>query len=350
MARVVTSDPRRAIGWTDAYRLRWKRRRLLWRSLRSRHHLRALADRTKKIKPDDILLVATMRNEITRLPHFLDYYRTLGINHFLIVDNDSDDGTTGLLRDQPDVSLWHTDAPYRDARFGLDWVTWLQMRYAHGHWVLMADADELLVFAHCDQRDLRDLTGWLDAQNRRVFGALMLDLYPQGPIGAQDYNPGANPLEVVNGFDPDPYRGQWQQPLGNLWVQGGARERVFFADRPERSPTLNKIPLIRWSRRYAYVNSCHSILPRDLNFAYDGPGGTAPSGVLLHTKFLPEILPKSAIEQRRGQHFTHPEEFGTYYDRIASAPTLWGSQTQRYEGWQQLQRLGLLSGGGWEGL
>ncbi|MFA3920028.1 glycosyltransferase family 2 protein [Ruegeria hyattellae] len=347
--RAVASDPPTAIGLKDAYRLRWKRRRLLWRSWRSRHHLLALVDRTTLIAPEDILLVATMRNEFTRLPHFLDYYRELGINHFLIVDNGSDDGTTELLRDQPDVSLWHTDASYRDARFGLDWVTWLQMRYAHGHWVLMADADELLVFAHCDRSGLRDLTGWLDTQNRQVFGALMLDLYPKGPIGAQSQDPATNPLDVVNGFDPGPYRGQWQVPLGNLWVQGGARERVFFSNRPERSPTLNKIPLVRWSRRFAYVNSCHSILPRDLNFAYDGPGGTTPSGVLLHIKFQPDILPKTVIERQRGQHFTHPEDFGPYYDQIAAAPTLWTAQTQRYEDWQQLERLGLLNSGGWGG-
>ncbi|MEX0348367.1 MAG: glycosyltransferase family 2 protein [Paracoccaceae bacterium] len=348
--RAVASDPPTAIGWKDAYRLRWKRRRLLWRSLRSRHQLRKLIDRTSQITSDSVLLVSTMRNEINRLPHFLDYYRGLGIDHFLIVDNDSDDGTTELLREQPDISLWHTNASYREARFGLDWVTWLQMRYAHNHWVLMADADELLVFAHCDRSGLHDLTRWLDAQGRQVFGAMMLDLYPKGPIGTQVCDPIANPLDVVNGFDPGPYRGQWQVPLGNLWVQGGARERVFFADRPERSPTLNKIPLVRWSRRFAYVNSCHSILPRDLNFAYDGPGGEAPSGVLLHTKFLPEVLSKSVIERQRRQHFTHPEDFGSYYDRIAEAPTLWTPRSCQYEDWRQLERLGLLYGGSWDGV
>ena len=34
-----------------------------------------------------------MRNEKIRLPFFLRYYRNLGVNHFLIVDNDSTDGT-----------------------------------------------------------------------------------------------------------------------------------------------------------------------------------------------------------------------------------------------------------------
>lgn len=40
-----------------------------------------------------ILLFSTLRNERVRLPYFLRYYRDLGVNHFLIVDNDSEDGS-----------------------------------------------------------------------------------------------------------------------------------------------------------------------------------------------------------------------------------------------------------------
>ena len=91
-----------------AYRLRWKRRRLLLRALRKRRQLRAVQDRTKAITPGAILCFSTMRNEIIRLPFFLEHHRALGVDHFLIVDNGSDDGTTEYLAAQPDVSLWST--------------------------------------------------------------------------------------------------------------------------------------------------------------------------------------------------------------------------------------------------
>ena len=84
-----------------------------------------------------------------RLPHFLDYYRRLGVDHFLFVDNGSDDGTAEYLAAQPDVSLWATNHSYRLARFGVDWLGWLQWRYGHGHWCLTVDADELLVYPDC---------------------------------------------------------------------------------------------------------------------------------------------------------------------------------------------------------
>ncbi len=329
------------------YRLRWKRRRLLMRAWRSRHQLSSVKDQTDKITHGSILAFTTLRNEITRLPWFLHHYRSLGVDHFLIVDNGSDDGSAELLLDQPDVSLWQTHASYRASRYGLDWLTLLQMRHGHRHWCLMVDADELLIYAHHDTRSLHDLTKWLDQTGRGAFGALMLDLYPDGPLGDQSYVPESDPTAVLNWFDAGPYRAQRQSPAGNLWVQGGARERMFFSTTRQRSPTLNKIPLIRWCRRYAYVNSCHSALPRHLNAAYDGPGGSAPSGILLHTKFLPEIVEKSRIEKQRRQHFHDPDQFGPYYDGIINRPTLWTARSTRYAGWEQLQQLGLMNAGGW---
>ncbi len=337
------------ISWAQKYRLRWKRRQLLWRSWRSRNQLACLKDQTARIHRGDILAFTTLRNEITRLPWFFRHYRALGVNHFLIVDNDSDDGSVAYLSRQPDVSLWQTQASYRAARYGLDWLTALQIRYGHGHWCLMVDADELLIYANFTNRTLQDLTGWLDRQGRAGFGALMLDLYPKGPLGTQEYDAESDPTTVLNWFDPGPYRAQRQSPMGNLWVQGGARERMFFARTRQRSPTLNKIPLVRWSRRYAYVNSTHSALPRRLNALYDGPGGDAPSGILLHTKFLPEIVAKSQVEKLRRQHFHDPDQFGPYYDGIIAQPDLWTTQSVRYSDGSNLQELGLMKAGGWTG-
>lgn len=341
------SDSGASISAYAAYRLRWRRRGLLWRSFRSRHQLRPVKDRTEQITPGAVLAFSTVRNEIDRLPWFLDHNRKLGVDHFLIIDNDSDDGSAEYLAKQADVSLWSTKRSYRASRFGLDWMTWLQMRYAHNHWTLMIDADELLIYAHHETRSLQDLTRWLDAQGRTVFGTLMLDMYPKGPMGSQRYESGGDPISALPWFDPGPYRVKRQQPLGNLWVQGGARARVFFTDNPRRSPTLNKIPLLRWSRRYAYVNSCHSILPRPLNFGYDGPGADAPSGILLHTKFLPQAVERAKIEKARGQHFHVPELFAQYYDEIAAGPDLWSPESMRYEGWRQLEAQGLMHSAGW---
>ena len=127
-----------------------------------------------------------MRNERLRLPYFLDYYRKLGVDHFLIIDNGSDDGTGDYLARQTDVSVWHTARSYQASRFGVDWQNWLLRRHGHGHWVLSVDADEFLVYPFCDSRPVRALTDWLDVYGIRSFSSMMLDMYPQGRSGRTD--------------------------------------------------------------------------------------------------------------------------------------------------------------------
>ncbi|WP_246032895.1 glycosyltransferase family 2 protein [Falsirhodobacter xinxiangensis] len=316
-----------------AWNLRWKRRRILWRCFRSRGAIVSVQDRTAAIGADAILCFSTVRNEMPRLPGFLDHHRRLGVGHFLFVDNGSDDGTAEFLTAQPDVSLWRTGAGYRAARFGLDWIGWLMMRHAHGHWALVLDADEALIYPYWETRDLRALTGWLDAQGREMFPAMMLDLYPKGRLS------GGGALEW---FDSGNYSIQMQPKMRNLWIQGGVRSRMLLDD-PRRGPTLTKVPLVKWNRRFAYVNSTHSILPRRLNHFYDG----GPSGILLHDKFADGAPGRAALEKARGEHFFDPALFDNYYDALIADPVLHGPHSKRLRGWRQLEALGLMSRGGW---
>ncbi|WP_076364775.1 glycosyltransferase family 2 protein [Phaeovulum vinaykumarii] len=329
-----------------ALKMRRRRQRLLWRALRARHALHPVADRTAAIAPGDILAFACLRNEAVRLPHFLAHYRRLGVRHFLVVDNDSTDTTRALLADQPDVSLWHTAAGYKAARFGLDWTTWLQIRHGHGHWCLTLDADEILIYPYWETRPLPALTEWLDAEGRPSFAAMMLDLYPRGPLEAQTYSPGDDPFAVLSWYDAGNYTIVRRAPMDNLWIQGGVRSRVLL-DAPRRGPTLTKLPLVRWNRRFVYVNSAHAALPPRLNRVYDDQGGEAPSGLLLHTKFLPQIVQRSAEEKARRQHFADADAFAAYYDRLIASPDLWCPASTRLGGWRSLEARGLMSRGGW---
>ncbi len=330
-----------------AYRLRWKRRRFLFRIWRKRHEIAAAVDRTDQIRPESILAFATVRNEIIRLPYFLDHYRKLGVDHFLFVDNDSDDGTAEYLAQQPDVSVWTTQQSYRLARFGVDWLGWLQWQFGNGHWCLTVDADELLIYPDHEDRDLKALTAWLDRQGHASFGAVMLDLYPKGPLEDAPYAPGDDPTKTLAWFDADNYRHQVHHYYQNLWIQGGVRDRVFFANEPARAPTLNKTPLVRWSWRYAYVSSTHQILPTRLHDVFDFEGNSKASGVLLHTKFLPMIGPKSAEELVRGQHFQNTALYQDYHRHLTENPDFWYERSCRYDGAAQLVELGLMSKGRW---
>ncbi len=335
------------MGIWQSYRLRLQRKRWLIRAFRKRRELRAVADRSAQIRPGDILLFCTQRNEGVRLPYFLQYYRNLGVNHFLIVDNDSDDQSLAYLAGQSDVSLWHTTASYKRARFGVDWLNWLQRKYGHGHWTLVVDPDEFLIYPFCDTRPLRALTDWLDASSIKSFSAMLIDMYPKGPLNDAPYQPGQNPLDIAPWFDPGNYSIKKNARFGNLWIQGGPRMRVFFPDAPEKAPALNKIPLVKWDRRYCYVSSTHMLLPRGLNLVYDEWGGEKASGALLHTKFLDTFAAKAQEELQRKQHYAASVEYKAYAETLAQHPDLWCKWSEKYINWRQLEILGLMSKGNW---
>jgi len=327
--------------------LRLARKRLRIRAWRKRRELRAVTDRTDLIKREDLLVFSTLRNERVRLPFFLNYYRNLGVNHFLIVDNDSDDGSHDYLAEQPDVSLWTTRHSYKRSRFGVDWLNGLQMRYAHGHWTLVVDPDEFFVYPFCDTRPLRALTDWLDASSIKFFSAMLLDMYPKGPFDAKPYREGQDPLEIAQFFDSGNYTINRNHHFGNLWVQGGPRARMFFPDNPYNAPALNKIPLVNWDRSYAYVSSTHMLLPRGLNLVYDEWGGEKASGCLLPAKFLDTFAVKADEEMQRKQHYANSHEYRAYKAALNDHPDLWCKWSEKYINWRQLEILGLMSKGNW---
>ncbi|MCA0908149.1 glycosyltransferase family 2 protein [Ruegeria marisrubri] len=327
--------------------MRLRRKRRILRCLKRRRELKPVSNNTQAIRRDDILLMSVVRNEKIRLPFFLEYYRKLGINHFLFVDNNSDDGSFEFLKEQADVSVWRTTTSYKRASYGLDWSNYLLRKYAHGHWVLSVDPDEFFIYPFCDTRPIRALTDWLDGSAVRSFGTMLIDMYPEGPVDAEPYAEGQNPFEIARWFDPGNYMITKNPEYKNLWIQGGPRARVFFQDNPSKAPALNKIPLVKWNRRYVYVSSTHSLLPRGLNQVYDEWGGEKASGSLLHAKLINTLGEKAREELQRGQHYRGSGEYKAYATRLEDKPVFWCEWSEAYINWRQLEILGLMSKGNW---
>ena len=327
----------------QAYRLRLRRKRFRIRAFRKRRELNRVSDNLARVRPRDILLFSSLRNEAARLPFFLRYYRRLGVGHFLLVDNGSDDGGADYLKSQPDVTLWQTEKSYRRSRYGADWLNWLKWRHGHGRWCLTVDVDEFLVYPFCDTRPLRALTDWLDASSIRSFGTALIDMYPRTP--GTVYRAGDDPFEDSCWFDTGNYQITRNELYGNLWIQGGPRARTYFAEAPQQAPALNKIPLVKWHRRYVYASSTHMLLPRGLNRVYDEWGGEKTSGCLLHAKFLDTFEDRAREETARKEHYAAAREYSAYDD--PAKPRLWNDWSEKYMNWRQLEMLGLMSSGNW---
>jgi len=329
------------------YKLRLERKRFLVRAWRKARDLILVADRTDDIRPNDVLCFVTLRNERVRLPYFLNYYRDRGVSHFIFVDNDSTDGTREYLAAQGDCSVWMSQGSYKRSRFGMDWINALLRQFGHGHWCVVVDPDEFLVYPFCDTRPIPALTDWLESSSIKSFGAMLLDMYPKGAITTQPYSEGQNPFDIACWFDSGNYMIDRNWDYGNLWIQGGPRARLFFDEKPERAPALNKIPLIKWDKSFAYASSTHMLLPRGLNLVFDEWGGEKASGVLMHAKFLDTFTTKAREELQRKQHYANSHEYKAYHAGLNEDPNLWCKWSERYINWRQLEILGLMSKGNW---
>ena len=110
---------------------------------------------------------------------------------------------------------------------------------------------------------------------------------------------------------------------------------------------MNKVPLVKWDRKYTYISSTHMLLPRGLNLVYDEWGGEKASGVLLHMKFLDTFGAKAREELQRGEHYAQSQEYQAYLDDLKDSPDLWCKWSEKYINWRQLEILGIMSKGNW---
>ena len=133
--------------------------------------------RLPDLAPDAIVLFACVRDEMIRIAQFLEHYRRIGVDHFVIVDNGSEDGTAEWLKQQPDVSLYRTSQSFAASGRGWAWLETLLERHATGRWCLVADADELLVYPGYPDHRLRDLVAYHEAHGFSAMASVMLDMY-----------------------------------------------------------------------------------------------------------------------------------------------------------------------------
>ncbi|MEM9776934.1 MAG: glycosyltransferase family 2 protein, partial [Chloroflexota bacterium] len=68
-----------------------------WSAARDAYGMDRLDRNQIDLAQRDIICCLVVRNEGLRIPYFLTYYRQLGIKHFFVVDNGSDDGSVEYL-------------------------------------------------------------------------------------------------------------------------------------------------------------------------------------------------------------------------------------------------------------
>ena len=317
----------------------------------------------------EVLALIIARDEALRLPDALAAARRLGVDRAIVVDNGSSDATRAAA-EAAGAHVILAEGDYAAARFGVTWTNTVLDAYGRGHWVLVLDADEQLVFPGSDRVGLRALTAHLDALGSEALRTVLLDMFPPGPLARCDYRAGTNLAATARLFEPPRLRQEPIPEFPHTLDYGGIRERLFFPEadlpRPLRwlrqrlhnlghrvpglagtglharlapppSPTLTKLPLLRWREGAALVASTHRMAPMAL-------AASQPSGVLLHFKFLQDFHDRALDAVTRDAHWDGSREYRRYLARIVAKPgfTMSGPRARTYTGPAQLVALGLM--------
>jgi len=275
----------------------------------NRLDLQTPAGQAEALLQQSLPIICVVRNEMLMLPHFLEHYRSLGIDCFLMVDNCSTDGTADYLLQQPDVVLYRAETEYRRACYGVAWQQALLGNHCLGKWVVIADADELLVYPEWRTRLLADYLNDVEATGADALLTLMIDMYPRGSLVDADFSK-SPPFKVAPWHDGVPMI-EWR--LGSGQYSNAAsylshlRHRLS-SDSPPNAFTSQKVAVVRyqpWLRFSAGIHYAANtrIAEKPVKFA--------------HFKYHAGFREKVTEEIGRGQHYNNAEEYRRYLDLLS---------------------------------
>jgi hypothetical protein len=277
----------------------------------------------------DLVAICVVRDEMWRLPFFLAYHRWLGVQHFIVIDNRSTDGTTDYVQGERDVSCIVAPGSYGGRPAGhKTWLSWALRLAPPKRWNLLLDADELFVGATLQRGSLQSLLRMLDDEGVAIAATSLVDCYPANfPL---TYNFEPVPWKRIPYFDRGPYI-EWPAhtwPVHHL--HHGIRERICWphwrwarevkkvVPRPLRPSILHDAP--PYVIKMPLLKNVSGLVFDSVHRSSEAPR-SASLYALLHYKFDIDLPNKVDVALRERQHAQGSREYAGYA-RMLSKPRL----------------------------
>jgi hypothetical protein len=266
-----------------------------------------------------VYLLCVFRDEHLLLEHFVDYYRSLGVTHFIMIDNLSEDRGPEYLRNLKnlDLLLYRAEESYRDAAFGTAWINQLLQEHCINQYCFTVDVDELFLFDSRKFPTLHTLIADMESSGSNAVPATLLDMYPEKTH--DNYRQGSPFLSHSPFFDDlnETWYEVWHQLYDTfIFRVGGVRKRKFGV-----TACMQKFPFFKYDFSPLGVAPGYHVFQQDgeVLFQSDKIRLHRCPGVLLHFKFIKPQLAEF-VEQRinRNEDWEDSAEYRAYREVMGS--------------------------------
>ncbi len=275
---------------------------------------------------DALTLTAVMRNEMYFLPSFFEYYRKLGIERFVILEDQSTDDTLEFLNSQPDCMVLHSSHAFNDSvelpptylgRRGVGrmrnvWVNLLLRRYAMNRWSVHVDADEFLRIP--EGKHIQDLLPALDTTEGQAVWSLMIDLYPAS-IDELHRQSHEDHLDLNAAWYFDARQHSNFRSDGRLrYIYGGSRARLMDSFGVRKHKFLKSIRAKFKQMTYNLLQKPTLVRLPETGFLYNNHRMSF-AGIqdlvlpLEHYKFTGQLIERTKAAIERVSHYNGSEEY-----------------------------------------
>lgn len=261
----------------------------------------------------EIQVLCLLKDGMFYLPSFLEYYRELGIKHFIFLDNGSQDGTVDYLSKQHDVSLYKNELDYK-----IYWHKFKKYLFHHhgkGKWNLLVDIDEFFDFPFSNIMSLDGFISYLNENEYTAVVSQMLDLFPDEDLLSKDRSLNfldSHKYYSIDGIEKKSYNDiiQNKNVVNNFDIYfhlNGWRKKMFDVE----DVMLTKHPLLKEDGVLFYAHD---------HFVYNANLADI-SCLIRHYKFHLNFSSYVEDAVKKGYHYNQSAEYKKYFEKMSSGDT-----------------------------
>lgn len=253
-------------------------------------------------------VIVVVKNELERMKLFYDHYRKLGVHQFVVLDNDSDDGTFEFLLSQNDTRIYQSTETFQTQKKE-GWIEKLMALTGYHRWYIVVDSDELLDYPGSENHPVEEMIRSVHTSGRKRINGYLVDMYPKEALFSSDCTI-KSITENYRYFDTDGYYIKGDINSSQSTLVGGPRLRMFGI-----SLTLSKQAMFYFDEQSFYL-TCHSVFP------FIAKSEMPTLFVLKHYKFLNKDYMEYQHRIQEKNFFNNSIEYRTimaHFDRKSNA-------------------------------